>query len=38
VPLVIDFVERGQRGRELPTRPPREDAAKRARARNSSVS
>ena len=38
VPLVIDFVERGQRGRELPTRPPREDAAKRARAGNSSVS
>jgi GTP-binding protein len=38
VPLVIDFVERGQRGRELPPRPPREDAAKRARARNSSVS
>ena len=36
VPLVIDFVERGQRGRELPTRPPREDAAKRARAGNSS--
>jgi GTP-binding protein len=38
VPLVIDFVERGQRGREPPTRPPREDAAKRARAGNSSVS
>src|ERR1700677_2319753 len=38
VPLVIDFVERGQRGRELPTRPSREDAAKRARAGNSSVS
>ena len=32
VPLVIDFVERGQRGREAPARPPREDAAKRARA------
>ena len=38
VPLVIDFVERGQRGRELPARPSREDAAKRARAGNSSVS
>jgi GTP-binding protein len=38
VPLVIDFVERGQRGRELPTRPSRDDAAKRARAGNSSVS
>jgi GTPase len=38
VPLVIDFVERGQRGRELPPRPSREDAAKRARAGNSSVS
>jgi GTPase len=38
VPLVIDFVERGQRGREIPTRPPREDAAKRERAGNSSVS
>jgi GTP-binding protein len=38
VPLVIDFVERGQRGRELPIRPPRDDAAKRARAGNSSVS
>ncbi|HEY5045111.1 MAG TPA: ribosome biogenesis GTPase Der [Solirubrobacteraceae bacterium] len=32
VPLVIDFVERGQRGREIPSRPPREDAAKRAPA------
>jgi GTPase len=31
VPLVIDFVERGQRGREVPSRPPREDGAKRAR-------
>jgi GTP-binding protein len=38
VPLVIDFVERGQRGRELPTRSSREDAGKRARAGNSSVS
>jgi len=38
VPLVIDFVERGQRGREAPTRPHREDAATRARAGNSSVS
>jgi GTP-binding protein len=38
VPLVIDFVERGQRGRELPARPSREDAAERARAGNSSVS
>jgi GTPase len=25
VPLVIDFVERGQRGREVPPRPPRVD-------------
>ncbi|MFI4993204.1 MAG: ribosome biogenesis GTPase Der [Solirubrobacterales bacterium] len=25
VPLVIDFVERGQRGREVPARPPRVD-------------
>jgi len=32
VPLVIDFVERGQRGREIETRPPRGDGAKRARA------
>jgi GTPase len=38
VPLVIDFVERGQRGRELPSSPSRENAAKRARAGNSSVS
>jgi GTP-binding protein len=38
VPLVIDFVERGQRGRELPISPSREDATKRARAGNSSVS
>ena len=38
VPLVIDFVERGQRGRELPSRPPREAAAKRASAGNSPVS
>jgi GTPase len=38
VPLVIDFVERGQRGREIPTRPPRADAAKRPRAENSSAS
>jgi GTPase len=37
VPLVIDFVERGQRGRELPSSPSRENAAKRARAGNSSV-
>src|ERR1700689_878014 len=37
VPLVIDFVERGRGGRELPPRPSREDAAKRARAGNSSV-
>ncbi len=36
VPLVIDFVERGQRGRELPTRPPREDTAKPAQASRSS--
>jgi GTP-binding protein len=38
VPLVIDFVERGQRGRELPTRSSREDAGTRARVGNSSVS
>jgi GTP-binding protein len=38
VPLVIDFVERGQRGRELPSSPSRENAAKRTRAGNSSVS
>ncbi|HEY3864942.1 MAG TPA: ribosome biogenesis GTPase Der [Solirubrobacteraceae bacterium] len=38
VPLVIDFVERGQRGRELPIRPSREDAATRAPAGNSPVS
>jgi GTP-binding protein len=38
VPLVIDFVERGQRGRELLARPPRDDAAKRAWAGNSSAS
>ena len=37
VPLVIDFVERGQRGRELPSRPSREEAAGRERAGNSSV-
>jgi GTPase len=32
VPLVIDFVERGQRGREIQTRPPSDDVAKRERA------
>ena len=32
VPLVIDFVERGQRGREMPTRPPREDCSRASRA------
>jgi GTP-binding protein len=36
VPLVIDFVERGQRGREAPGR--NEDGSKRARARSSSSS
>jgi GTP-binding protein len=35
VPLVIDFVERGQRGREAPTR---EGTGKRAGARSSSIS
>jgi GTPase len=38
VPLVIDFVERGQRGREAPTRSPREDATKRAPTRSSPIS
>ncbi len=41
VPLVIDFVERGQRGqrgRDAPARRSREDASERARAENSSVS
>jgi GTPase len=35
VPLVIDFVERGQRGREA---PGREDAAKRTHVRSSQLS
>ena len=35
VPLVIDFVERGQRGREA---PGREDSGRRARARSSPTS
>jgi GTP-binding protein len=35
VPLVIDFVERGQRGREA---PGREDSGRRARARSSPAS
>jgi len=35
VPLVIDFVERGQRGREV---PGREDSGRRARARSSPTS
>jgi GTP-binding protein len=35
VPLVIDFVERGQRGREA---PGREDVARRTRVRSSQLS
>jgi GTP-binding protein len=35
VPLVIDFVERGQRGREA---SGREDVAKRKRVRSSQIS